>query len=74
MGEQGQYTFWDPENWGKEHKEMTVLYADLEEKPVPAFLPGAGLLQATTQPQAGSQQQAQLPTRASFQQMGIAGL
>jgi len=81
LGEQGQYTFWDPENWGKEHKEMTVLYADLEEKPVPAFLPGAGLmLQAATQPQAASQQQgqlggqAQLPTRASFQQMGIAGL
>lgn len=82
VGEQGQYTFWDPENWGKEHKEMTVLYADLEEKPVPAFLPGAGLvLQAAAQSQAGSQQQqgqlggqAQLPTRASFQQMGIAGL
>ena len=80
VGEQGQYTCWDPENWGKEHKELTVLYADLEEKPVPAFLPGAGLLQAATQPPAGSQQQgqlgsqAQLSTRASFQQMGIAGL
>jgi CCR4-NOT transcription complex subunit 2 len=79
LGEQGQYTFWDPENWGKEHKELTVLYADLEEKPVPVFLPGAGLLQATAQPPAASQQgqlggQAQLPTRASFQQMGIAGL
>ena len=80
VGEQGQYTCWDPENWGKEHKELTVLYADLEEKPVPAFLPGAGLLQAAAQPPAGSQQQgqlgsqAQLTTRASFQQMGIAGL
>ncbi|KAF8158422.1 hypothetical protein B0H34DRAFT_708778 [Crassisporium funariophilum] len=80
VGEQGQYTFWDPENWGKERKEMTVLYADLEEKSVPAFLPGAGLvLQPSTQPQATSQQQgplggqAQLPTRGSFQ-MGMAGL
>jgi CCR4-NOT transcription complex subunit 2 len=78
VGEQGQYTFWDPENWGKEHKELTVLYADLEEKPVPAFLPGAGLLQATAQPPAAPQQgqlggQAQLSTRVSFQ-MGMAGL
>lgn len=45
-GEQGQYTFWDPENWLKERKEMTVLYADLEEKNVPAFVAGAGLVLA----------------------------
>ena len=59
---------------------MTVLYADLEEKSVPAFLPGTGLvLSSGGQPQAASQQQGQLggqpqlPTRASFQ-MGMAGL
>ncbi|KAI0793031.1 hypothetical protein BC629DRAFT_1250434, partial [Irpex lacteus] len=31
-GEQGTYTYWDAENWEKARKEMTVLYADLEEK------------------------------------------
>ncbi|KAG6850206.1 hypothetical protein H0H93_016385 [Arthromyces matolae] len=50
-GEQGQYTFWDPENWCKERKEMTVLYSDLEEKSVPAFAQGQGLVQAQTTPQ-----------------------
>ncbi len=39
------YTFWDPDNWNKEHKVMTVLYADLEEKyltasPTATFAPG----------------------------------
>ncbi|KDR82564.1 hypothetical protein GALMADRAFT_237941 [Galerina marginata CBS 339.88] len=80
VGEQGLYTFWDTENWVKERKEMTVLYADLEEKSVAAFMPGAGLvLQAAAQPQTGSQQPVQLPsqpqlsTRGTFQ-MGMAGL
>ncbi|CAA7261530.1 unnamed protein product [Cyclocybe aegerita] len=78
-GEQGQYTFWDPENWVKERKEMTVLYADLEEKSVPAFMNGPNLvLQPVSQSQTSSQQgpmggQPQLPSRASFQ-MGMAGL
>ncbi|KAH9030345.1 hypothetical protein EDB85DRAFT_1963714 [Lactarius pseudohatsudake] len=44
-GEQGTYTFWDPDNWAKERKEMVVLYADLEEKtlttPAPAPPPTA---------------------------------
>ena len=35
-GEQGVYTFWDPDGWAKERKEMTVLYAELEEKATPA--------------------------------------
>lgn len=82
VGEQGQYTIWDHENWTKEQKEMTVLYSDLEEKSVPAYLPGLGLVPAsgvTSQPQTISPQQSQLPgqpslpTRASFQ-MGMAGL
>jgi len=42
-GEVGTYTFWDPESWSKERKDMTVLYADLEEKAVPTFAPGPGL-------------------------------
>ncbi len=80
MGEQGQYTFWDPENWVKERKDMTVLYADLEEKSHPAFVAGPGLvLQQTGPTHAPSQQggqltpQSQLPTRGAFQ-MGMAGL
>ena len=81
LGELGKYTCWDPENWAKEQKEMTVLYNDLEEKSVPAYLPGSGLVLApsATQPQTVSQQQAQLttqpslPTRATFQ-MALAGL
>ncbi|KAL0570568.1 transcriptional regulator [Marasmius crinis-equi] len=78
MGETGQYTYWDPENWMKERKDMTVLYSDLEEKTSPVFLPGPGLVPAT-----GGQQQGQVvgavqpgqPTvgaqRGSFQ-MGVA--
>ncbi|KAF8964330.1 hypothetical protein BDZ97DRAFT_1660429 [Flammula alnicola] len=67
VGEQGQYTYWDPENWVKERKEMTVLYADLEEKSVPAFVPGAGLvLQPTGQPQTSSQQPGQLAAHPNY--------
>ncbi|EGN98184.1 hypothetical protein SERLA73DRAFT_183093 [Serpula lacrymans var. lacrymans S7.3] len=71
-GEQGTYTFWDPENWGKERKEMTVLYADLEEKSVPVFQPGPGLVLAQQPPQAQAQQvqQQQQVGRGSFQ-MGL---
>ncbi|KAF9483404.1 hypothetical protein BDN70DRAFT_873916 [Pholiota conissans] len=81
VGEQGLYTFWDPENWTKERKEMTVLYNDLEEKTHPAFAPGLNLVlaQPAGQPQVSSQQpgqmtpQSQLSSRAAFQ-MGMAGL
>lgn len=37
-GEAGTYTFWDPESWSKERKELTVLYADLEERSISPFL------------------------------------
>lgn len=79
-GEQGTYTFWDPDNWQKERKDMTVLYADLEEKNVPAFMPGPGLVlshsvqpqnQTLGQPQAQQQQVQQ--QRGSFQ-MSMGGL
>lgn len=78
LGEQGQYTFWDPENWTKERKEMTVLYNDLEEKSVPAFAQGSGLApngqaQASQPQESQLSSQPQLPSRAPFQ-MGIAGL
>lgn len=80
-GEQGQYTFWDPENWIKERKEMTVLYADLEEKNVPAFVQGPGLVlaplagQAQQHPtQIGSGQVQVQPTQRGSFQMGMAGL
>ncbi|KAJ4482495.1 NOT2 family protein [Lentinula aciculospora] len=76
-GESGQYTYWDPENWTKERKDMTVIYVDLEEKGNPAFMPGAALVPAP-QPtpglvgqnlQPGHQNQAS--QRGSFQ-VGVA--
>ncbi len=42
-GEQGRYSYWDPEMWEKTQKEITVLYSDLEEKSHPAFAPGQTL-------------------------------
>ena len=53
-GEAGTYTFWDPESWTKERKELTVLYTDLEEKSMPAFVQGPGLQpHPQTQPSSG---------------------
>ena len=72
-GEQGTYTFWDPENWAKERKEMVVLYADLEEKtlttPAPAPPPSAAAATATFAP--GSVQQG--PLQLQQMQMGQMG-
>ena len=74
-GEQGTYTFWDPENWAKERKEMIVLYADLEEKtlttPAPAPQPAAASVAATFAP--GSVQQQQVPPQLQQMQMGQMG-
>lgn len=76
-GESGSYTFWDPENWLKERKDMTVLYVDLEEKAIPAFQSGPGLVpssavhpQSQTLAPSPAQQQQQ---RGSFS-MGMSGL
>ncbi|KAF7297580.1 NOT2 family protein [Mycena kentingensis (nom. inval.)] len=66
-GEQGLYTIWDPEAWTKEHKEMSVLYADLEEKTSPAFAQGPGLQPVQQAPQ---QQQAQGQTQRGFAAVG----
>ncbi|KAL5524236.1 CDC36 [Sanghuangporus sanghuang] len=49
-GEQGMFTYWDPDMWEKSAKEFTVMYADLENKETPAF---AG---PTLQPTAQGQQ------------------
>lgn len=38
-GEMGMYTYWDPEVWQKERKQMTVEYKDLEDKSAPVFAP-----------------------------------
>ena len=65
------YTFWDPDNWCKERKEMIVLYADLEEKnltapPAAAFAPGSVQQQQQQQPQ-------QAPPQLQQMQMGQIG-
>jgi CCR4-NOT transcription complex subunit 2 len=84
-GEQGTYTIWDPENWGKERKEMAVVYADLEEKSIPAFVQGPGLVLAQGaqgQGQGGGGQQSQgqsgqgqlPPTQRGSFQTSMAGL
>ncbi|EIW81078.1 hypothetical protein CONPUDRAFT_124008 [Coniophora puteana RWD-64-598 SS2] len=78
-GEAGTYTWWDPESWCKERKEMNVRYADLEEKTVPAFAMGPGLVPAQGGqghlPNAGQQQQQQqgLGAQQRLQQMAVAG-
>jgi CCR4-NOT transcription complex subunit 2 len=61
---------------------MTVMYADLEEKNVPAFSHGLGLAPAQSAGQVGQQQptqvgsggQVQQPTQRGSFQMGMAGL
>ncbi|KAK2465287.1 hypothetical protein APHAL10511_002641 [Amanita phalloides] len=69
-GEQGQYTYWEPENWTKERKEMTVLYVDLEEKTAAAFAPNPNIVlsQNASQAQSVGQHQvapSQLPGQVS---------
>jgi CCR4-NOT transcription complex subunit 2 len=76
-GEQGTYTYWDPDNWEKARKDMTVMYSDLEEKGTPAFTPGISGAQA--QPQAttpgvtpGAVQQSQIGQRTvAYQALGM---
>ncbi|THH27653.1 hypothetical protein EUX98_g6533 [Antrodiella citrinella] len=84
-GERGSYSYWDPENWEKSRKEMTVIYSDLEEKSQPVFVQTQTLQLATpaagVAAQAGQQPQPQ-PTPApmvgsrvaAFQGMGLAAM
>ena len=81
-GEQGTYSYCDPENWEKSRKEMTVLYSDLEEKNTPVFAPGQTLqLAQAPNPAAPAQQQQQQPqpqamvaNARGFQGMGMAAM
>ncbi|KXN82816.1 General negative regulator of transcription subunit 2, partial [Leucoagaricus sp. SymC.cos] len=79
-GEQGRFTFWDPENWCKERKNMTMLYTDLEEKTVPAFASALTLVPANQSQNIPQQQQVQSQLNAGVQaargsfQMGMASL
>lgn len=86
-GESGQYTYWDPENWVRERKDMTVHYLDLEEKANPAFVngptlvlaaPSQGQVTGTPGPQQQQQQQVgqvqQAVQRGGSFQIGIAGM
>lgn len=43
-GEVGIYTWWDPELWCKDWKEMVVWYSDLEERTSLTFQMGPGLI------------------------------
>jgi CCR4-NOT transcription complex subunit 2 len=67
------YTFWDVDNWCKDRKEMTVMYADLEEKNQPVFAPLPTIMtvtqhQAALAQQPGLQpQQVQAGPRGAFQ-------
>jgi CCR4-NOT transcription complex subunit 2 len=70
-GEAGAYTWWDPESWGKDRKEMTVRYADLEEKTAAAFSMGPGLvLNQATQGAQGQQVQGPIGGQLSSQTTG----
>ncbi|KAG6335098.1 hypothetical protein ID866_3987 [Astraeus odoratus] len=72
-GEVGLYTWWDPESWCKDRKEMTVRYADLEEKTTPAFTAGPGLVLAQGQQTQGTigQQGGQATAQPRMQITGI---
>lgn len=78
-GEVGIYTWWDPESWCKDRKEMTVRYADLEEKTSPAFAMGPGLVLAQPQGTQGQQTQGTIgqqgPTQGTAQpRMQMSGI
>jgi hypothetical protein len=42
-GEAGPFVVWDVDAWTKDVRELSVAYADLEEKAQPAFPPTATL-------------------------------
>lgn len=77
-GEQGAYTYWDPDNWEKARKEMTVVYSDLEEKGTPNFATNVAAQQQPGTPGVGSgavqqQQQSQIGQRVvgGYQGLGM---
>jgi len=68
-GEHGTYSYWDPENWEKARKEMTVLYADLEEKIPNGYPPNSQL--SSSQP---PQQVAPTQRMGALQSMSMAAM
>lgn len=80
-GEHGTYTYWDPESWEKQRKDLTVLYADLEEKSLTPAFQGPTISPNNTVPQHAQQPLQQQQTglmhqnvpvnRGAFQGMGI---
>ena len=76
-GEQGTYSYWDPDNWEKARKEMTVLYSDLEEKSTPVFAPGQTLQlaqAASTPAQQHPPQSIVAAPRVGFQGLSVAAM
>ncbi|KAG7444130.1 uncharacterized protein BT62DRAFT_971420 [Guyanagaster necrorhizus] len=71
-GESGQYHVWDAENWVKDRKDMTVMYNELEEKNVPAFLSGPGIHLANPPPTPQVGQQPVQTTRGASLQASMA--
>ncbi|OSX57226.1 hypothetical protein POSPLADRAFT_1174699 [Postia placenta MAD-698-R-SB12] len=69
-GEHGTYSYWDPDNWEKARKEITVLYVDLEEK-TPVFFQGQAIQQQLNANHAQAQQAAPPAQRAG---MGMAAM
>jgi CCR4-NOT transcription complex subunit 2 len=76
-GEAGMFHYWDADNWQRDRKEMTVLYADLEEKTRLPFAHEA-TLQMAASPAAAAAQQQQVPTPAQvpqrYQGVGVAAM
>lgn len=73
-GEQGTYSYWDPENWEKARKEITVLYSDLEEKSQPVFAPSVTLQLAQPPSQAQQPQQPMVAATRQFPGIGVAAM
>lgn len=74
LGEQGLFTYWDPEVWEKNRKEFTVMYADLEDRLQPTVqqtgvgMPNqTGSVQSPSVAQLGQQSQ----SRPNFTALGM---
>jgi len=78
-GEHGTYIYWDVDNWVKARKELTVMYADIEEKTIPMFAPSSTLQLANNQPPPTPSSQPQatpapIVTGRQFQGLGVAAM
>lgn len=81
LGEQGVFTYWDPDMWEKGVKEFTVLYSDLEIKTTPQFHGvtltltafGQQIFEAAQQQQQLQTQSGAGPAAAALSQQQVAG-